>query len=401
MGEQGQIAHIPRRRGILAHAVQGALQPVAVGRLRSKGLPAHQGQPLHPLQIGVGDLPGGHVQLRPDGLLQAGGGERHRPGALPPGQGQAPHPQAEGGAGRPGQGNPQAPPALRPPEGPAQGGGGGVAVGGGEGGGLGQHPPEPPGDGGPLQGVPPVGAGEQPAQGGPQGVEIGPAVGLSEAVLLRRGGGAAAHEAGVALPLRLVLPGDAEVDEAHGPILPQHDVLRLDVPVDHGGLQGVEPLQQGAHLPSDGHALFLGAAPRLLPPLRQGLAGQEAAHQKVPLPLGKAVRRQGRRPGQGRVEPGEQAELLLQVLPLPGRHLQHKGGPVTPAAELPHAAAAVLGQEGLRLIHQPHPLGQLQAVQHGPILPAKLLRMAHSSPSSPRERSSSSVSSRLRRWLRP
>ena len=193
-----------------------------------------------------------------------------------------------------------------------------------------------------------------------------------------------------------VLPGDAEVNESHISVRPYDNVVRLDIPVDDGRVHPVEPLQQRGQLFPQLPASLLAQGALPLDPAGKGLPGQIAAYQIDPVPLPEAVGPQGYMARQGGVELGQQPELLLQILPVRLGDLQDVGGVVAPAAEEPHAAALPLRQAGLRPVDQSNAVGQFQTVHHLLVVLTKILGAAHRSPPSPRERSRSSVSSRVR-----
>ena len=201
--------------------------------------------------------------------------------------------------------------------------------------------------------------------------------------------------------MRLVLSGDAEVNEPHISVGSYDDVVRFDVPVDDGRVHPVELVQQGQKLQSHLTAACLVTGAGAVQITGERLPGQVAADQIDGLFLPEAVGRKRHTARQSGVELGEQPELLLQVLaPLPG-NLEHIGSLVAPAAEEPHAAAFPLRQTGLRPVHQGDAVRQGQTVHHLLVVLTKILGAAHRSPPSPRERSSSSVSSRVRWWVSP
>ena len=133
----------------------------------------------------------------------------------------------------------------------------------------------------------------------------------------------------------------------------------------------------------------------------EALPGQVAAHQIAGPLLPEAVGGQRHVARQSGVELAQQPELLLQVLAVRPGDLEDKGSFVAPAAEPPHAAVLPLRQAGLRPVDQGNAVGQVQAIHHRGVALAEFLGPGHSNPASPRERSSSSVSSRVRWWVRP
>ena len=104
----------------------------------------------------------------------------------------------------------------------------------------------------------PVAARHQPAQQHAEGVDVRPAVRLAEAVLLRRRVALGAEENRVRAAFRLHGAGDVEIDQHDVAVGLHDDVLRLDVPVDHGRLMGVQHLQDVAEPPCHGRDILYG-----------------------------------------------------------------------------------------------------------------------------------------------
>ena len=89
---------------------------------------------------------------------------------------------------------------------------------------------------------------QKPGQGPAKGIEICALIRLGVAVLFRCCGGPGTHVASIRVFAILKLAGDAKIDQSHAAAGQENDVLRFDIPVDHGRLLAVQDLQQGAQL---------------------------------------------------------------------------------------------------------------------------------------------------------
>ena len=318
MGQEGQVGvgDVPPGQLTLVLVVNVTADPVVKDLLRPKGVLPHRRQAGDGGQLVIGDRPLRLPQGLPDGGLHGGGGELHCPGGggLPGLAGgrlrrgvrraQQPGPRTQDQEEGRRQGQDLPPPPVRfPCQGRGEGGGILESVLRGEGHRLFQRLSQARRNFCLLQLLPVIVPGEGPDQGHAQGVQVRAPVGLGVAVLLRRGGGAGTHAAGVRVLAVLKLAGDAEVDEAHLPVGQEDDVLRLDVPVDHRGLLAVEDRQQGAELLPQGDAQRLRTAVLPLPPLGQGLSRKIGAQQAVHSPRLKLTDRLGHRAGQQGTQP--------------------------------------------------------------------------------------------------
>ncbi len=160
-----------------------------------------------------------------------------------------------------------------------------------------------------------------------------------------------AQQGGVRAAARLFKAGDAEVDEIHLRIGAEHDVLRLDVPVDD--VLSVQRGQRLAQLPAEPHRVLPGQRRAFFHPLAQG-----HALDIVLIDKGRAVLPGFDGPDGGHMF-GAHRPQRLKYLRLTAGHLpRHQDAPAGPLPRQKDRSPLVqrFQKDKILLLHTAHPI---------------------------------------------